>query len=338
MDAKLIRIEAEVAKSIRHWNHELPEPFSVGLVQSRDERGLALEAFLQALTSLADKVHILPQESHEGDLPALLLGNSVRWQAVPEGGKMMPFLKAIELHLSPSRAADSFPEALRSQIQSVPLPAELKVYVAPQCPFCPQVLGEIVPLALLNPLLHLSVIDGALFPELAAGDGVRSVPTVILDGTFRWTGTGYTEEIVNAILNRNPSHLGAKSLEVFLKDGNAGTLAQMMIDRREVFPAFVELFEGSDWSIRLGAMVVVETIAEASHELLEELLGLLWNRLHRTSGPARGDVIYLFGLVQPGSTLWIDRLEGILQEEDEEGREAVTEALEKLYSPQSFRS
>jgi hypothetical protein len=48
--------------------------------------------------------------------------------------------------------------------------------------------------------------------------------------------------------------------------------------------------------------------------------------------------MYLFGLGQPGSKLWIDRLKGLLENEDEEGREAVMEALEKLDLRQSFQS
>jgi glutaredoxin len=241
----------------------------------------------------------------------------------------MPFLRALEMHFSPDRATASMPEALRRQIESVSLPADLKIYVTPQCPFCPHVLSEIVPLALLNPLLHLDVIDGALFPELAEGDGVRSVPTVILDGAFRWTGAGHRDEIVNAVLNRDPARLGTKSLENFLKEGNAGALAQMMIDRRQVFPAFTDLLESPDWSVRLGAMVVVEEIAEKSPDLLAEMLDVLWNRLQDIKGPARGDVLYLFGFGQPAK-LWIDRLNGLLENEDEKGREAVMEALEKL--------
>jgi hypothetical protein len=251
---------------------------------------------------------------------------------------LIPFLKVLEMQLSPSGITASMPEVLRRQIERVSLPADLKIYVTPQCPFCPHVLSEIVPLSLLNPMIHLAVIDGELFPELAAGDGIRSVPTVILDGAFRWTGAGHVDEIINAILNRDPALMGLKSLVGFLREGNAGTLAQMMIDRREVFPAFADLFESSDWSVRLGAMVIVEELAEKSPELSEEILDLLWKRLNGISGPARGDVMYLFGLGAPGSKLWIDRLKGILENEDEEVREIVMEALENLCSRQSFQS
>ena len=334
----MIHIEDEAAELIRRWNEELRQPISIGLVRGDDERGLSLLAFLQTFTGIAHKVHFSLQEGREGELPAILLGNSLRWRAVPEGRELMPFLRIIEMVFSPDRTTVSVPGALRSQIQSVSLPADLKIYVSPHCPFCPKVLSEMIPLALLNPLLHLAVIDGALFPELAAEDGVRSVPTVILDDVFRWTGAGHLDEIVNAILNRDPASLGSKSLEDLVKEGNAGALAQMMIDHRQVFPAFAGLFEGSDWSVRLGAMVVVEEIAERSPQLLEEMLDLLWKRLQGISGSARGDVMYLFGLGQPGSKLWIDRLEGILENEDEEIREVVMEALEKLYARQIFPS
>ncbi len=325
-----MKIEAEAAELIRRWNSGLSQSISVRFILGHDERGPALKEFLDAFTKHAPKVRFIQEESNEGELTAILVGDSVRWHAIPEGGELMPFLKNLEMHVSSGPAAADIPEALRSRIASVSLPADIKVFVAPQCPFCPRVLNEILPFALLNPLLHLAVIDGVLFPELSESESIRSVPTVILDGEFRWTGAGHSNEIVDALLNRDPAGLSAKSLENFLKGGNAELLAQMMIDRRQVFPAFTDLLENSDWTIRLGAMVVVEEIAEKSPGLLEEVLELVWSRLHRIKGPARGDAVYLFGLGQSGSDLWIDRLKGLNENEDEEARESVIEALEKL--------
>jgi len=323
-------IESRAAELIRGWNDELSQTVSVVLVRSADERSLALRTFLEAFTNLAHKVRFSSREELEGEMPAILTGTSIRWQAVPEGGELMPFLRAVEMYSSPDRVEASIPESLRNQIESVMLPADLKIYVSPECPFCPQVLTEIIPLACLNPMIHLTVTDGVLFPELVRNDGVRSVPTVILDGVFRWTGAGNRNEIVKAILNRDPTRLNARSIEDFIKDGNAEALARMMMDRGRIFPAFVDLLESQDWSTRLGAMVVMEEIAEKDPGLSEEMLEELWNRLHRVSGPARGDVMSLFGFGQSQAEFWIDRLQGILESEDEDVREAIIEALDKL--------
>ncbi len=323
-------MEAKAAELIHRWNQELAQPVSLYVVRSSDERGEALAAFLRDFTEIARNVRISPRDGNDDELPAILLGNSVHWHAIPEGGELMPFLKTVEMQLFPMRARACLPEELRSQIESLSVPADLKIYVTPDCPFCPRVLSEIVPLAFINPLVRISVIDGVLFPDLAAKDGIRSVPTIILDGAFRWTGAGHIDEIVHSLLNRDPACLGAKTLIDFLKGGNAEALAQMMIDRKHVFPAFIELLEHSDWSVRLGAMVVVEEIAEKEPELTERMLDLLWERFDRTSGPARGDIIYLFGFANPESKLWIERLKGVLADAVEGEREAVLEALEKL--------
>ncbi|MHC1725935.1 MAG: thioredoxin family protein [Syntrophobacteraceae bacterium] len=187
----MANMEAKAAELIHRWNIELAQPVSVHVVRSSDERGAALAAFLQDFTGIAKNVRILPQDGNEDELPAILPGNSVHWHAIPVGGELMPFLRTIEMQLFPMRANECLPEKLRFQIESLSVPTDLKIYVTPQCPFCPRVLSEIVPLAFINPLVHLSVIDGVLFADLAARDGIRSVPTIILDGAFRWTGAGH---------------------------------------------------------------------------------------------------------------------------------------------------
>lgn len=331
----MANIEAKTAELIHRWSDELDQPVTVRAVRSKDKRAAALVAFLQDFAEIAPNVRISQLHGNDDEPPAIVLGQSVHWHAIPEGGELQPFLKTVEMQLFPSRATESLPENLRLKIESLSVPADLKVYVTSQCPFCPRVLCELVPVAFINPLVRLSVIDGALFPDLAAGDNVRSVPTIILDGTLRWTGAGHIDEVVSSIVNRDLASLSARTLIEFVKGGNAGMLARMMMDRRQVLPAFTELFEHSDWSVRLGAMVVVEETAEKDPELTEEILDLLWKRLEQISGPARGDIIYLFGLAEPGSKLWIERLEGISANGSEEERQAVVEALEKLCPPQN---
>lgn len=328
----MANIEAKAAELIHRWSEELAQPVSVRVVRSKDNRTGALDAFLKDFAEIAPNVRISQLDGNDDEPPAIVLGQSVRWHAIPEGGELQPFLRTVEMQLFPARAYESLPEELRLKIESLSVPADLKIYVTSRCPFCPRVLGELVPVAFINPLVRLSVIDGALFPDLAAGDSVRSVPTIILDGTLRWTGAGHIDEVVNSIVNRDPACLSAETLIEFVKGGNAGMLARLMLDRRLVFPSFIDLFEHSDWSVRLGAMVVVEEAAEKDPELTEDILDLLWNRLEHISGPARGDIIYLFGFAKPGSKPWIERLEGISANGSEEERQAVVEALEKLCS------
>jgi hypothetical protein len=211
------------------------------------------------------------------------------------------------------------------------LPARIKIYVSSHCPFCPRVLKEIQPLAFTGSFLVVTVIDGALFPEMAEKDGVRSAPTTILDSGMRWTGLMRPEELRNALAHRDPSQLSAETLKNFVKEGNAGRLAEMMLQRDLVFPAFIDLLLHPEWSVRLGAMVTAEEIGERNPKLGREILPDLWERMESEAvqDSIRGDIVYLIGTL--GSQEWIPRLERFLaNSQSEDLREIAEEALQKI--------
>lgn len=89
----------------------------------------------------------------------------------------------------------------------------------------------------LNETLSKEIqIDGIHFPELAEKDKVQSVPTLILEDRFRWSGTFQIKEIVAVMAKRDPAALGAVSLEMMLKEGKASQLAEMILEKAEIFP------------------------------------------------------------------------------------------------------
>ncbi|NOZ00992.1 MAG: hypothetical protein GXP54_03780 [Deltaproteobacteria bacterium] len=81
-------------------------------------------------------------------------------------------------------------------------PAELIVFMSPQCPHCGRVVAMARALALDNPKIHLRVVDARKEPEIAASYSVRSVPTTILDGDLTWMGPVSAEDILDALNSR----------------------------------------------------------------------------------------------------------------------------------------
>jgi alkyl hydroperoxide reductase subunit AhpF len=67
--------------------------------------------------------------------------------------------------------------------------------------------------------LQLTIIDGTLFPEMMQTYQIRSVPTLLLDEQFRWTGSIPLEELIDTINTRDPAALGSASLESYHKRG-----------------------------------------------------------------------------------------------------------------------
>lgn len=318
-----MNITAGELELIGQWNARLAQPVSLRFVRSPHPAVADFEAFLNSLRDCASIIEVVSEKGEESELPAIHVGKALRYHAIPTGNELEPFLEA----LSPARIEQS--EELGKLLSQVQWPAEIKVYVTSHCPFCPRVIKQVQRFALANPLIGVTVIDGFLFPEMANEDGVRSVPTTILDGRFRWTGVMRPEEILEVLLHRDPSELSAGALKNFLKEGNALRLADMMLERNLIFPAFIELLLHPDWSVRMGAMVVAEEMGERNPKLASELLPVLWERMESVQDSVKGDMVYLIGTL--GSADWVPMVERFKTASGSEDLcEIAEEAMEKL--------
>ena len=102
-----------------------------------------------------------------------------------------------------------------------------------------------------------------------------------------------------------------------------------MLERGEVFSGVLDLAAGDLFSLRLGAMVALETVGELDPALARTALEPLWERMADASLPVRGDVLYLIG--ELGDDRWRPRLETLLKGSKEpELREAIQDALVSL--------
>jgi hypothetical protein len=164
----------------------------------------------------------------------------------------------------------------------------------------------------------------------ARTDRIQSVPTLVLDAQFRWTGTVNIQEVLEAMIHRDPSRLEADTLINMIAEGNAGLLSKMMIDKNMLFPALLDLLVHPKWPVRLGAMVTLETIAAEKPALALQMVKPLWDRFDAADEKVKGDLLYLVGEIDNGGS--VARIQDVLNrkaEYDAEIIEAAEEALEK---------
>lgn len=319
-------IAAEDVERIQGWEQQLIEPPAIRFTATGDHRTKQFALYCEELQGLAPTLHISREADSAAEFPALHVETGWSYHALPHGGELPPFLELLSMF---GRRPSTVPQRLATWQEKIVWPAELKVFVTPQCPFCPQVLRQLLPLPLASRLVQLTIIDGMLFPELAERYGVRSVPTVLLDRQFRWTGSMTIEPILDALVHREPRQLGTATLKGMIKEGGAEQVAAMMVEASLIFPAFPELLTDPEWSTRLGAMVVVEEIAEQDPSLAATVTDSIMERIGSVADTVRGDLIYLLGTV--GSPECVPRLEQLLEtEQDLQMREVLREALEKL--------
>ncbi|MBW2192933.1 MAG: thioredoxin family protein [Deltaproteobacteria bacterium] len=314
-------------KKIAAWGQTLNDDISIDLTLTRDERSELFMNFCENLNRIAPKIRFRKETEEESGPPVIVIDN-VRYQAIPAERELDPFLSLLA---DQNHLAGQLSSEVRKLLDDIRLPALLKVYIMPLCPFCPTTVMQLLSVAAANEQIKLNVIDSALFPELARSDNVQSAPTVLLENQFRWTGAIQIREVVDMILNRDPSQLSASSLRDMISNGDAAAVADMMIDSGKIFPAFVDLLIHEKWPVRLGAMVAFEAIVEQNRSLAARAIPILWEQFSRVEDTVRGDILFLFG--SSGDNGVIPLLESVLNGPYQtDVKEAAAEALEGFKS------
>jgi hypothetical protein len=315
----------EEEKQIKEWSSRLSEEIRIELVLTKDNRTDDFREFCETLSELVPTLRITKEKEEAEVPPSIRVGNRLRYQAIPLGTELDPFLQALEMsHKHPQLA-----EPIRNRLTKITMPALLKLYVAPQCPFCPATVRQLVPLTFGNKFIHLTVIDGMFFRETAESDHIQSVPTLLLEGGFRWTGSINLEELIDVMANRDPSELSAASLQQMISEGNAGRLADMMLENEMIFPGFIDLLLHEHFSIRLGAMVAMEQIADENISLAAKIVKPLWDKFADQDVQVKGDILYTIG--ECGGEDILPDLKMILDSPyKSEIKEAAQEAIENI--------
>ena len=317
----------EEKETIRQWAGRISGPVAINLQVTNDDRSAVLETFCTEFQKIAPMVRVKKQ-NHSDPLPSFWITDNIGYQTVPAGLELQPFLDFLEGREDESILA-GLPDA--ETLDRIRVPAYLTVFVAPQCPVCPQTVSSMLLLARRCPKILVTVVDGILFPELASVANVRSAPTVILEDRFRWIGAVDLQEIVRVIESRDPSHLGVQTLQQMIETGNAEALAGMMAQSGGPFPAFMDLLLHPKWPVRLGAMVALEFLSETRPDLSIQILEALWNRFEAAGNDVKGDILYLLGESKQAGMM--ERLTAVHTGDYPEAiREAAGDALEALES------
>ena len=282
--------------------------------QEDHELDTGLQAFIEQLRAIAGDALAL-EEGDDG--PGLVLrregAGTIRYQALPTGPELPPFLAALT---GPTE-----------ELQAPPQAAELTVFIAEACPHCPRAVGVAIRLALANPQVQALVIDAQRFPELAAEQGVRSVPTTVIDGELAITGVKPLEEILQALRERGAPEHHQRRKKALLQ-GERLDEATALLTTPAGAAAFCALWAQSELSDRLGLMLLAEEALEDDEDALDGLVDGLLPALGAASASLRGDTADLLGQIalpaaQPA-------LQGLLQDDNDDVVELAEEALEAI--------
>ena len=293
------------------------------LVLTGDPRSHDLEGFARKLAEHWPALVVTTTRADADHPPYINLGGGLRFQGLPQERELAPFLDALAgRHETPA-------EEHRTLAGRIPLGHELRLYVAAACPHCPRAVRQWAALARSGPHLRVRIVDGALFPEEVQRDGVKAVPTLVVDADWRWSGRIPVGDVLRQLVDRDPAKLSAEALEGLLKEGQASRLATAMGQSGVIFPAFVDLVTHPKWPIRLGAMVAMEELIETAPAVAATIVPMLMQRFANLDEQTKGDALYLMGETGDRATLAL--VEALpLNDAGDELRQAAREAAASI--------
>lgn len=281
------------------------------------------EAFARQWQEISDSIS-WTNSTQPADLPGFFLKNNILYSALPLERELSPFLKGLDSLDKPDLDA-----GIQNTLNHIEAPCRLTLYIALQCPHCPGMVERLIPLAAACEKIHLHIIDGSLFPETAQQDKVMSAPCLILDNDTRWTGAVAEEEIVDMIINKKSMDLDTMALKTILEDGRAEWITGRMLASNRLFKGFPGLLLHETWSVRLGAMVAVEALAEKAPSLCADLEKILIDAFSTKDVSVQGDILYALGAIGTSDTRdWIAAQQETLSHEDL--KDAANDAIESI--------
>ncbi|GAA2179791.1 alkyl hydroperoxide reductase subunit F [Brooklawnia cerclae] len=175
----------------------------VELVASLDDRPQSeeLEQLLTDIAALSDKVTVRRDDDASDRKPAFAITSpgtdiSVRFAGIPMGHEFSSLVLAL-LQVGGNPIKES--QDLIDQVKQLDGPLEFVTYMSLSCQNCPTVVQSLNTMAVLNPNIKHTAVEGSLFGDEVAAKDVLAVPTIYLNGELFGQGRTTIEEFVKRL-------------------------------------------------------------------------------------------------------------------------------------------
>ena len=122
----------------------LSHTVEIGLTLTSDPRSRTLRQFCDDLAHHLTQLNVKVEKIEDDAPPAIRLTESLRYQAVPVGPELAPFLEALALL---DQEPPTLPDRVLQHLDALQAPASVAVFIAPNCPHCPAAVRRLLPLA-----------------------------------------------------------------------------------------------------------------------------------------------------------------------------------------------
>jgi thioredoxin reductase (NADPH) len=203
--------EAEVMRQLQQMFSQLKHDIPLYLFVDRkkdDVYAQACRQVIRAFRELTSRItlkeysldHELAEKWGVESSPTLLIDPehyNIRWIGAPMGEEGRSFLEAMMLL---GMGKSNLTDQSRTVVQRIDSPRQVKVFVSPTCPYCPQQVVNGLKAAIEKPdLIALEIIDIQCRPDIAEQYNAHSVPQAYVNDVLIGQGAQQEEVFMSSL-------------------------------------------------------------------------------------------------------------------------------------------
>ncbi len=235
-------LDPELKAQLSAYLQRISNPVEIVAALDETPASAQLHELLQDIAGASPLVKVIEMRGGPHRTPSFSVNrpgvaNGPRFAGLPMGHEFTSLVLAL---LQAGGHPPKVDESVLRQIRELEGDFEFEVYISLTCHNCPDVVQALNLMALQNPRISTTMIDGALFQDEVREREVMAVPTVFLNGTHFGQGRMSLEEILakldSGAVKREAAKIAAKDpFDVLIVGGGpAGAAAAVYAARKGI--------------------------------------------------------------------------------------------------------
>ncbi|MES2076775.1 MAG: alkyl hydroperoxide reductase subunit F [Pseudomonadota bacterium] len=216
-------LDADLKSQLKSYLEKVVQPIEI--VASLDDSATAreMQELLQEIVLLSDKISLVERRDDNERKPSFSINRpgtdiGVRFAGVPMGHEFTSLVLAL---LQVGGHTIRFDDAVIEQIRQLDGDYVFETFISLSCHNCPEVVQALNAMAVINPRIKVTTIDGGVFPQEVEARQIMAVPMMFLNGEHFGQGRTSVEEILAKL------------------DTNAGARQAAELSKKDVFDVLI---------------------------------------------------------------------------------------------------
>ncbi|WP_028456696.1 alkyl hydroperoxide reductase subunit F [Chitinilyticum litopenaei] len=191
-------LDTNIKTQLQTYLTRATRPIAITAFVDDSNTSRELQALLADIASVSDLVSVEERRDASERTPSFALNSpgeniGIRFAGLPMGHEFTSLVLAL---LQVGGVAPKISEETAAQIRALKGNFDFVTYISLSCQNCPDVVQALNAMAVLNPNIRHTMVDGALFQDEVNERKIMAVPTVLLNGAVFGQGRMGIEEIV----------------------------------------------------------------------------------------------------------------------------------------------